>query len=162
MTENTPGNSSGSALPRRSVVALAGAGAAIPLLAACGSKGSDVASDPATTASATARTTATATGKGGTPSGTQLGATSDIPVGGGAVFSGESVVVTQPTAGEFKCFSSICTHAGCSVAAGATLDCPCHGSKFSITDGSVIQGPASTPLPAKTIAVSGGEIYLQA
>lgn len=148
MTEN--------AVPRRSVVALAGAGVAVPLLAACGSKGNQVADDPNTPASTPAR------GGGSGPTGTQLGATSDIPVGGGAVFSGESVVVTQPTAGQYKCFSSICTHAGCSVFAGATLDCPCHGSKFSITDGSVLQGPAATPLAEKKITVSGGEIYLQA
>ncbi|GAB3853582.1 Rieske (2Fe-2S) protein [Nocardioides maradonensis] len=151
------------ALPRRSIVALAGAGAAVPLLAACGSKGNQVAGDPNAPASTPATSAATTgTGGGNAPSGTQLGATSAIPVGGGAVFASESVVVTQPTKGQFKCFSSICTHAGCSVAAGATLDCPCHGSKFSITDGSVLQGPAATALPEKKITVSGGEIYLQA
>jgi Rieske Fe-S protein len=84
-----------------------------------------------------------------------------VPVGGGAVFSGESVVVTQPSAGEFKCFSSVCTHAGCTVAAGPTLDCPCHGSRFSITDGSVLQGPATSPLPEKRISVKAGQIYLE-
>jgi Rieske Fe-S protein len=145
------------AVPRRSVVALAGAGVAVPLLAACGSNNNQVAGDPNTPAP-----TATGTGTGGGSAGTPLGATSAIPVGGGAVFASESVVVTQPTKGQFKCFSSICTHAGCAVAAGATLDCPCHGSKFSITDGSVLQGPAATALPEKQITVSGGEIFLQA
>jgi nitrite reductase/ring-hydroxylating ferredoxin subunit len=155
MTEN--------ALPRRSVVALAGVGVAIPLLAACAASG-EVASDPnvTPTGKATKGTKGTSkASKGATPSGTQLASTTDIPVGGAAVFSSQAVVVTQPTAGEFKCFSSVCTHAGCSVAAGETLDCPCHGSKFSITDGSVLQGPASVALPEKTIAVSGGEIFLQ-
>lgn len=149
MTENT--------VPRRSVVALAAAGAALPLLAACGTTNAQEADDPATTPAKPKKSP-----KGPKVSGTQLAATSDIPVGGSAVFSAESVVVTQPTAGKYKCFSSICTHAGCPVSAGSTLSCPCHGSMFSITDGSVLQGPASTPLPEKQIKVAGGEIYLQA
>jgi len=149
MTEN--------AVPRRSVVALAGVGLAMPLLAACAAASSEVASDP----NAAPATKSTKKGSKAAHSGTQLAATSDIPVGGAALFSSQAVVVTQPTAGEFKCFSSVCTHAGCSVAAGSTLVCPCHGSEFSITDGSVLMGPASVPLPAKKIAVAGGEIFLE-
>ena len=64
-------------------------------------------------------------------------------------------MITQPTAGEFKAFSSICTHAACPVAdVTDTINCNCHGSKFSITDGSVVNGPAVTPLPARTVTVS--------
>src|SRR4051794_14697051 len=39
----------------------------------------------------------------------------DIPVGGGKVFDRLKVVVTQPTAGDFKAFTAICTHQGCTV-----------------------------------------------
>src|SRR5215469_9367558 len=42
--------------------------------------------------------------------GTTLAKTSDIPVGGGVIYANEHVVVTQPSAGTFKCFSSTCTH----------------------------------------------------
>ena len=55
-------------------------------------------------------------------------------------------MVTQPEAGEFKGFTNICTHRPCPVAAVTeTIDCNCHGSRYSITDGSVVNGPATNP-----------------
>ncbi|RSS78864.1 iron sulfur protein [Streptomyces sp. WAC02707] len=94
--------------------------------------------------------------------GEALARTSEIPVGGGTVFREEKVVVTQPTAGEFKAFSAVCTHQGCLVnkVADGTIDCPCHGSKFRVADGSVVTGPATRPLPAERIIVSGETITL--
>jgi Rieske Fe-S protein len=91
-----------------------------------------------------------------------LASTSEIPVGGGKVFSAEKVVVTQPTAGEFKAFSAVCTHMQCLVdkVASGTIDCPCHGSEFSVKNGSVVSGPAPSPLPAQAIKVTGGKIKL--
>jgi Rieske Fe-S protein len=91
-----------------------------------------------------------------------LGKTSDIPVGGGKIFKSEKVVVTQPKEGDFKAFSAVCTHRGCtvgSVSAGK-IHCPCHGSAFNVTDGSVANGPADKPLPAKTVSVQNGELKL--
>jgi Rieske Fe-S protein len=91
-----------------------------------------------------------------------LASTADIPVGGGKVFADKDVVVTQPKAGTFKAFSATCTHQGCKVGevAGGTINCPCHGSKFAIADGSVAKGPAAKPLPAKTVKVDGTSITL--
>ncbi|MFC7643048.1 Rieske (2Fe-2S) protein [Streptosporangium lutulentum] len=88
--------------------------------------------------------------------------TADIPEGGGKIFKDEKLVVTQPKAGEFKCFTSVCTHQGCDVDAvdGGTINCPCHGSKFNIADGSVANGPASQPLAEKPIKVNGDSISL--
>ncbi|HEX3752144.1 MAG TPA: Rieske (2Fe-2S) protein [Streptosporangiaceae bacterium] len=101
-------------------------------------------------------------GSGGSSSGTSLGAISDIPVGGGKIFTADKVVVTQPAAGEFKGFSAVCTHMGCIVdkIADGTIDCPCHGSKYSITDAHVVHGPAPKPLPVKNIKVANGKISL--
>jgi Rieske Fe-S protein len=84
----------------------------------------------------------------------------DIPVGGGKVFDATKVVVTQPKAGEFKAFSAICTHKGCTVAgvANGTITCPCHGSTYDAATGAVTGGPAPAPLPAKTVKVSGGSL----
>jgi Rieske Fe-S protein len=89
-----------------------------------------------------------------------LGKTTDVPVGGGKVFADQKVVVTQPAQGDFKAFSAVCTHQGCTVdeVADGTINCPCHGSKFKIADGSVSDGPATKPLPAEQITVSGGQI----
>jgi Rieske Fe-S protein len=92
-----------------------------------------------------------------------LTATSKIPVGSGMIFPEPQVVVTQPTAGEFKAFSAVCTHMGCIVnqISNETIDCPCHGSQYSITTGAVVAGPAPRPLPAKQIKVSGDSIFLE-
>lgn len=85
--------------------------------------------------------------------------TADIPVGGGKVLPDVSAVVTQPTAGEFRAFSSICTHQNCPVAdVTDTINCDCHGSRFSITDGSVVNPPASRPLDPKTVKVDGDRL----
>jgi Rieske Fe-S protein len=102
-------------------------------------------------------------GSGGAKSGGQaLGDTSEIPEGGGKVFKEQKVVVTQPSKGDFKAFSAICTHEGCTVSrvADGTIDCPCHGSRFHIADGSVAHGPAKRPLPPKSIKVKGNSIQL--
>ena len=127
-------------LTRRSLLASAGlAAAALGGLAACGG-GSD---EPASGGSA----------------GPVTAKTSEIKVGGGAIFAAGQAVITQPAAGEFKAFSSICTHARCPVAdVTDTINCNCHGSKFSITDGSVVNGPAVTPLPTRTVTVSGDSV----
>lgn len=97
-----------------------------------------------------------------TGSGTALAKTSEIPVGGGKVFGDQKVVVTQPTAGDFKAFSAVCTHEGCTVGSvsNSLITCPCHGAQYSITDGSVKKGPATEALPAASITVSGDEITL--
>ncbi len=131
------------ALTRRSLLASLGlATAAVGGLSACGSGGS--------------------TGSGGSSAGSAgpvSAKTSDIPVGGGTIFAAGQAVVTQPAAGQFKAFSSICTHAGCPVAEVTdTINCKCHGSRFSISDGSVVNGPATKPLPARTVSVSGDTV----
>ena len=110
----------------------------------------------------TPATSGTAASAGGsTPPATALAATSQVPDGGGKIIDAKRIVITQPQPGSFKAFSAICTHEGCfvdSVSKG-TINCPCHGSKFSITDGSVVHGPATRPLPAIAINVEGTSIF---
>jgi Rieske Fe-S protein len=91
-----------------------------------------------------------------------LATTSEIPVGSGKIFTSEKVVVTQPTSGEFKAFSAVCTHMGCLVnqVSNGTIDCPCHGSQYNITTGAVVAGPAPRPLPPQPFKLSGTSIFL--
>ncbi|MBT2211679.1 MULTISPECIES: Rieske (2Fe-2S) protein [Actinomadura] len=101
-------------------------------------------------------------GGSGGGAGKALASTSEIPVGGGKVFKDEKVVVCQPTAGQFKAFTAVCPHRRCTVGSvsGGTINCPCHGSKFKIADGSVANPPAQEPLKEKTITVQGGKVIL--
>ena len=112
---------------RRTVIRGAAAtGVAVPFLAACS------ADEEAA--------------RGGSGSGS-LASTSEVPVGEGTVLKDEQIVLTQPTAGEFKAFSALCTHQGCtftSVSKGR-INCACHGSQFSIGDGSNVRGPSGQP-----------------
>jgi Rieske Fe-S protein len=149
---------------RRTVTGLATAGLSLPLLAACGDD-SDTASDPGSGASSSSGGTTPSPAEssdGGSAGGDALASTSDIEVGGGSIFADEQVVVTQPSEGEFKAFSSTCTHQGCQVesVSDGTINCPCHGSKFSVEDGSVQGGPAPSPLKEVAITVDGDSIVL--
>ncbi|KIH99478.1 iron-sulfur protein [Streptomonospora alba] len=93
--------------------------------------------------------------------GTVVAQTSDIPVGGGSVVIDGKLVVTQPEKGDFKAFSAVCTHAGCTVQeVEATVNCLCHGSEFDIATGDVRSGPADRPLEELSITVDGTDIVL--
>jgi len=89
-----------------------------------------------------------------------LASTSDVPVGGGKILTDKRIVITQPHAGTFDAFTAVCTHQGCIVTtvSGGTINCPCHGSKFSIVNGSVVNGPAASPLAPVSIKVQGTSI----
>lgn len=87
---------------------------------------------------------------------------SKVPVGGGLVDRGSSVVVTQPTKGTFKAFSSVCTHQGCQVGevTEKAIICPCHGSRFDPKTGAVTAGPADKPLAEKKVTVQGARLHV--
>lgn len=139
----------GSPSTRRAVLAGAGALGATVVLAACGTDngGGTVAPEPPA-------------GSAGTDGGATapLATTAEVPVGGG-IIKGD-FVITQPSEGEFKAFSKICTHQRCAVTRvdNGLINCKCHNSSFSIEDGSVKGGPASSPLPETKVRVDGDDI----
>lgn len=135
---------------RRQVLLTSGTvAAAAAVTAACGTSdtgsGSGSSSGPGSTASA--------------GSGVSVKA-ADVPVGGGVIVRDAKVVVTQPQEGTYKAFTAVCTHQGCVVSsvADGNITCACHGSVFSAADGSVVKGPATGALAARTATVSGDSI----
>lgn len=130
-------------ISRRQTLTGAAALGTVPLLAACG--GDEDSDETATEPPAAGET---------------LGPATDVPVGGGTVYGDQKIVVAQPTEGEFKAFTAVCTHQSCLVSkvTAESIDCTCHGSKFSVQDGSVLNGPATTGLTPVTVTVDGGQI----
>jgi nitrite reductase/ring-hydroxylating ferredoxin subunit len=75
--------------------------------------------------------------------------------------NGESILVAN-VKGKFYAIRNICTHNGCSlsdgVLTGVQVQCPCHGSTFDVTTGSLVKGPAKKPEPSYKVTVRGDEI----
>ncbi|WP_412078430.1 Rieske (2Fe-2S) protein [Streptomyces xanthophaeus] len=142
---------------RRTVLAAGASALAGGVLTACG--GEDAKQKPASEAGSATDPSAPA------PAAAKktIAKAADVPVGGGTVLKDEKLVITQPTAGSYRCFTAVCPHQGCLVTkvANGTIDCPCHDSKFKDTDGAVTKGPATQPLTEKKITVAAdGSIAL--
>jgi Rieske Fe-S protein len=138
----------------RGVVAAGALGVATPLLAACGGGGNSASDGGGTSPPG---------GSSGGAAGSELVATSDVPVGSGTILAGPKIVVTQPTNGDFKAFTAVCTHLGCTVdsISDGFIICPCHGSHYAIATGEPTpDSPAKAPLAPIDIKVKGGEIDL--
>lgn len=148
---------------RRTVLACVGTACAA-VLAGCSTYNSNnggvAGSQPAQPASSPAAPAGA--GSGGAAAPPALASTSDVPVGGGKILTDKKIVLTQPKSGEFHGFSAVCTHAGCTVGSvsDGTINCPCHGSKFAVADGTPTAGPAKKPLPEKAVAVEGSSVVL--
>ncbi|TXS28647.1 iron-sulfur protein [Streptomyces sp. ms191] len=156
-----------SAVARRTVVSAAGGMGVVAVLAACGGGTDDKAGGSGGTAATAVRLAAEGRAvavldldEAACKDTVEKITAADIPVGGGKVFADQGVVITQPTAGEFKAFSSKCTHQGCAVSgvSDGVISCPCHQSLFDASDGSVKGGPAPSPLPPAPIKVEGDSI----
>ena len=148
---------------RRTLLACAGAACAA-VLAGCArynsNNGGVADGAPAQGSSPPAASTSTSSGAAAPNGPSALAKTADVPVGGGKILADKKIVITQPKAGSFDAFTAVCTHQGCIVGsvAGGTINCPCHGSKFSIANGSVVNGPATSPLAPVSIKVQGTSI----
>jgi Rieske Fe-S protein len=133
---------------RRQVLVGAGAGAGLAVLAACSSDGAVPGVSPTPTGPVV-------------PPGTELTATSAVPVGGavGVTVGDAPVLVTQPQEGVFFAFSAVCTHQGCTVNPGeGELLCPCHQSRYDLRTAQVLGGPAPEPLPEISVRVEDGTV----
>ncbi|MGA7689276.1 MAG: Rieske (2Fe-2S) protein [Jiangellales bacterium] len=146
-------------ITRRTVLGGAAAVGGAAVLAAC-STGDDTADTADAPVDETDDAAADTTEGDATAGEEPLVAVGDVPVGSGVILGVAKVVVTQPTEGDFKGFSSTCTHQGCQVSSVSddAITCACHNSTFSIEDGSVLGGPATAPLPSVPVAVDGDQV----
>ena len=62
-------------------------------------------------------------------------------------------------------FEGTCPHFGCGLwegkLQGHTLTCPCHGSQFNVTDGSLLHGPATAPVPSYDVRTREGRVEVR-
>lgn len=161
-----------SGISRRGALTGASLGLTLPVLAACGDDEPESGSD---NGSPSGRSSASETPESPTsdpPSELPtkkkkpkrdggIAATADVPVGSGVILTGQKIVITQPTKGDFKGFTAVCTHRGCTVnTVTDTINCRCHRSMFSIETGEPVGGPAPSPLAEKPLIVRGDSIDL--
>ncbi|AZA10319.1 Rieske (2Fe-2S) protein [Corynebacterium pseudopelargi] len=87
-------------------------------------------------------------------------AVNDVPVGSAVIV--DKYIIAQPTEGDYKAYSAVCPHQGApiTVVEGDTVKCTKHGSKFSIKDGSVLNGPAQQPLESVGAHMDNGQIHV--
>lgn len=96
---------------------------------------------------------------------TIVGKAGDLVPGSMAAFQveGKSVAIAN-VGGEFFAFDNICTHLGCDLATGVLDDvvvtCPCHGSRFEVTTGAVVAGPATVPVGTHGVEIVGDELQV--
>jgi len=172
-------------LPRRTVLAASGT-AVLAVAAACSS---DPAPAPSTTSAATsasaAKSSPSAAGSSSAPSaptaapttaaptsaapastaalapaGTPVASVADVEAAGSIVVGTDKPILLCAANGTVVGHTAICTHQGCTVAAGgADANCPCHGSKFNAATGAVLDGPAVSPLAVVAVTVANGQVY---
>lgn len=109
--------------------------------------------------------TSTSTGTGGAPAGGSgsLAALEDVPDGGGLIVEGpDGQVLLVRTGDQVKAYNAACTHKGTIVDApvDGVATCSNHGSEFSTEDGSVVKGPATSPLAEVAVRVDGNNVVL--
>jgi 3-phenylpropionate/trans-cinnamate dioxygenase ferredoxin subunit len=78
--------------------------------------------------------------------------------------AGTKVTLTR-IEGRLHAFDDTCTHAGCSLAdgelEGKVVTCPCHGSRFDVTSGAVLNGPARRPVRSRVVTTAGDDVLVE-
>lgn len=78
---------------------------------------------------------------------------------------GDTPVLLVRAGGEVRALHGRCSHRGCSLAKGEVQDgviqCACHGSRYALSDGAVLRGPALTPQPAFDVRERDGRIEVR-
>ena len=81
-----------------------------------------------------------------------------------AVDGGDKEIVMANLEGKFYAAGNRCTHLSCMLSdgtlKGGSVTCPCHGSIFDVTTGSVVKGPAKKSEPAYQTKIEGEQILV--
>lgn len=90
----------------------------------------------------------------------------EVPEGGMKLVEAHgSKVVLANIAGDIVAFGNDCPHAGCPLADegeldGEELECHCHGSRFNVRSGEVLEGPAEEPLTRFAVRLQERDILV--
>ena len=95
----------------------------------------------------------------------RVGKAGDVPDGEANAFSvGERIVAIANIGGDLHAFDDVCTHKQCSLSEGeldgTMIECPCHGSRFDVITGEVVDGPAIEPIDVFEVREEGGELQV--
>jgi len=78
--------------------------------------------------------------------------------------AGKDIVLVQDE-DDLHVFGGVCSHQGCGLwegkLEGHVVTCQCHGSQFDITDGTIIHGPATAPVPSYEVHREGDRLRLR-
>ena len=74
------------------------------------------------------------------------------------------LIVLSKLDGEIYAINEMCGHSNGPLADGFVdgdqIECPWHGSRFCLTTGEVMQGPATEPVARYAVRVEGDDIFL--
>ncbi len=77
--------------------------------------------------------------------------------------NGKRIVLARTENG-YVAFDDRCPHKGGSLAGGSimcgTVQCPWHGSQFSVADGAVTAGPAKEKIKVYDVTISGNDVFI--
>ena len=96
----------------------------------------------------------------------KLATIDDIPDGEmlGVEVNGKDILIAN-LGGKFHAMDNSCTHMGCRLSDGRVYDkvvmCICHGSRFDLLTGSVVEGPAADPEPTYSVRIDGRDIMVE-
>ena len=80
------------------------------------------------------------------------------------VEAGDRSVVLLNVEGNIYAIDNECTHTGCDLADGELegniLECICHGSKFDVLTGAVVNPPAKEPVPTYAVRIDGDDVLV--
>ena len=80
-------------------------------------------------------------------------------------FQGSHIGIAN-VGGSFYAIDDACSHMGCPLSVtpleGTSAVCSCHGSKFDVTSGEVVHGPARRPVTSFSVEVVDDDLMVEA